>query len=340
MILLCGLCKQSFVTVTMLLPLVHLIMLFILRRRRFPRRADLRPPRRKRRSGRARTLRKQDQGQPGHHPLERKKQDQPRAQRLELLVGRLGFRWLRHRHQRGHHSGQPGRSGREPARIRDGVVSDRRRLGQGQRRLAMGPDALPARRRLDGRAHQGKGLQGRALDERPKRQPRQPAGQRPPELGRAPRSDFAAKVGVAKGYALLDLANPEVQAFIKETATRVRKDWGFDWLKVDFAYWDLLAKGVYDPSLTREEAYKKGMGIVREALGLRRLPAGRGHPGPQLRRRRQQPPDHRQHARLGSRSGRAHGVADYALARAETRDARRGLAATTCTTAFGSTIPT
>lgn len=83
----------------------------------------------------------------------------------------------------------------------------------------------------------------------------------------APKVEFAAKVGVAKGYALLDLANPEVQGFIKDTATTVRKDWGFDWLKVDFAYWDLLAQGVYDPTLTREEAYKKGMGILREALG-------------------------------------------------------------------------
>ncbi len=65
----------------------------------------------------------------------------------------------------------------------------------------------------------------------------------------------------------LDLTNPEVQAHIRELFRTFREDWNFDWLKMDFAYHALFGDNLYDPTLTREEAYRNVAKMIREEIG-------------------------------------------------------------------------
>jgi hypothetical protein len=66
---------------------------------------------------------------------------------------------------------------------------------------------------------------------------------------------------------ILDLTHPEVQAYLHELFDRFRNEWGFEWFKMDFAYWALLGTGFYDPAMTREEAWHQALAIIREELG-------------------------------------------------------------------------
>ncbi len=72
---------------------------------------------------------------------------------------------------------------------------------------------------------------------------------------------------LATQYDLMDLTNPEARDHIRELFRTFTEDWGFDWLKMDFSYWALLGDNFYDPSQTREEAYRSAAGIIREQLG-------------------------------------------------------------------------
>lgn len=82
---------------------------------------------------------------------------------------------------------------------------------------------------------------------------------------RMPKEDsFVGALG--KDGETLDLTNPGVHEFLRETMTRVKDD-AFRWVKADFTYWAMLGKPLADPSLTNVEAYKKGWQTIREALG-------------------------------------------------------------------------
>lgn len=65
----------------------------------------------------------------------------------------------------------------------------------------------------------------------------------------------------------LDFSNPEVVAFVRDTAARFSEDFGLGWFKLDFAYFVTLHHPVHDPSLTTVEAYRRGLAAVREGLG-------------------------------------------------------------------------
>ena len=66
---------------------------------------------------------------------------------------------------------------------------------------------------------------------------------------------------------ILDLTHPEVQDYLHELFTTFRHDWGFDWLKLDFGYFALFGEDYYQANTTREEAWRQGVGVIREALG-------------------------------------------------------------------------
>lgn len=83
----------------------------------------------------------------------------------------------------------------------------------------------------------------------------------------AERASSLGSVFGSGDYEILDLTNPEVKAWLRALFTRFREDWNFDWLKVDFAYFALLGSGLFDPTQTREEAYRGAMRIIREAVG-------------------------------------------------------------------------
>jgi hypothetical protein len=72
---------------------------------------------------------------------------------------------------------------------------------------------------------------------------------------------------VGAGYEMLDLSNPAVQAYLEALGRTVREDWGFDWLKVDFGYYALMARAYDAGNVTREEAWRAGVQALRDGLG-------------------------------------------------------------------------
>ena len=65
---------------------------------------------------------------------------------------------------------------------------------------------------------------------------------------------------------LLDPSLPEVRAHLTALAHKLTHEWGYRWLKVDFAYQLLLASGYADPTLTPEEVYRAGMQAIRDGM--------------------------------------------------------------------------
>lgn len=80
-----------------------------------------------------------------------------------------------------------------------------------------------------------------------------------------PAEDGAVR-SFAKDREALDGSNPEVLTFLRDTFGGLRRE-GWRWVKVDFAYLDLLGKPQFDPTLTNVEAYRQAWRAIREALG-------------------------------------------------------------------------
>ncbi len=72
---------------------------------------------------------------------------------------------------------------------------------------------------------------------------------------------------IAGDDCILDLTHPEVLEYLDELFATFIDDWGFEWFKMDFAYWALLGTGFHDPTSTREEAWHGAVDIVRDRLG-------------------------------------------------------------------------
>lgn len=81
----------------------------------------------------------------------------------------------------------------------------------------------------------------------------------------APKDPFG-EVFIPSEWEILDLSNPEVLKWIEETFAQIRS-WGYRWIKVDFAYWALLAEELFDYSITREEAYRNALQAIRKGIG-------------------------------------------------------------------------
>jgi alpha-galactosidase len=67
----------------------------------------------------------------------------------------------------------------------------------------------------------------------------------------------------------LDTTNPDCAAWLTKVFRTICDDWGYDYVKIDF----IFAAGVdgvrHDPGLTRAQAYRRGLEIVRDAVGDR-----------------------------------------------------------------------
>ncbi len=80
----------------------------------------------------------------------------------------------------------------------------------------------------------------------------------------------------------LDLTHPEVQAWAKEVFRTVLDDWAYDYVKIDFIFAAAVDGQRHDPNVTRAQAYRRGLEIVREAAG-RRFVLACGNPmGPSI----------------------------------------------------------
>jgi alpha-galactosidase len=67
----------------------------------------------------------------------------------------------------------------------------------------------------------------------------------------------------------LDCTHPEAQAWLERLFRTVAEDWGFDFVKVDFIYSGALRGRRHDATQTRAQAYRRGLEIIRRAVGDR-----------------------------------------------------------------------
>jgi alpha-galactosidase len=67
----------------------------------------------------------------------------------------------------------------------------------------------------------------------------------------------------------LDCTHPEAQAWLERLFRTVAEDWGFDFVKVDFIYSGALRGRRHDATATRAQAYRRGLEIIRRAVGGR-----------------------------------------------------------------------
>ncbi|MEX0682721.1 MAG: alpha-galactosidase [Dehalococcoidia bacterium] len=67
----------------------------------------------------------------------------------------------------------------------------------------------------------------------------------------------------------LDLTHPEVQAWQAEVFRTILDDWGYDYVKIDFIFAAAVEGVRHDPNMTRAQAYRRGLEIVRDAAGER-----------------------------------------------------------------------
>jgi hypothetical protein len=66
----------------------------------------------------------------------------------------------------------------------------------------------------------------------------------------------------------LDITHPGAAAWLEDLFDTVVNRWGYEMIKIDFVDWSLLAAHRYhDPTVPRAQAYRKGVEIMRQAMG-------------------------------------------------------------------------
>ena len=75
----------------------------------------------------------------------------------------------------------------------------------------------------------------------------------------------------------LDGANPKVQQWLFDLARRVVQVWGYDHLRVDLLRWATVGTAHYG-GLTHAEAYRAGLGAIRDGLGTEAFLVASGAP--------------------------------------------------------------
>jgi alpha-galactosidase len=81
----------------------------------------------------------------------------------------------------------------------------------------------------------------------------------------------------------LDVTHPGVQEHLQRLIERVVHEWGYSYLKLDFLYTAALPGRRHDPTLTRAQAYRQALRIIRETAGEETFLSGCGAPlGPSV----------------------------------------------------------
>ena len=65
----------------------------------------------------------------------------------------------------------------------------------------------------------------------------------------------------------LDLTHPAVEKFLRELFRTVGEEWGYEFFKLDFLFAGARSGVYYDRKMTRAEAYRRGLEIIRESIG-------------------------------------------------------------------------
>ena len=81
----------------------------------------------------------------------------------------------------------------------------------------------------------------------------------------------------------LDLSRPEVQDWLKELFAILHRDWGYEFFKLDFLFAGAMPGQRHNPRLTRAEALRLGLEVIRESVGDEVYILGCGAPlGPSI----------------------------------------------------------
>ena len=90
----------------------------------------------------------------------------------------------------------------------------------------------------------------------------------PKRVGPWPSEDSDwAKTENPKRYGL-DITNPQAAEWLFNLFNTTANEWGYELIKIDFVNWSLLSADTYqDASVTRAAAYRKGVEIMRKAIG-------------------------------------------------------------------------
>ncbi len=65
----------------------------------------------------------------------------------------------------------------------------------------------------------------------------------------------------------LDCTHPEVQEWLHTLFKTITEEWGYKFIKIDFIFAAAVDGVFHDPSMTRIQAYRKGLEIIRDAIG-------------------------------------------------------------------------
>lgn len=72
----------------------------------------------------------------------------------------------------------------------------------------------------------------------------------------------------AKGSFILDITHPGARRWLYDLFRTLRRDWGYDFIKLDFPGWTILAAERFsDPAVSKAQAYRLFLKTVREAVG-------------------------------------------------------------------------
>ena len=70
---------------------------------------------------------------------------------------------------------------------------------------------------------------------------------------------------------ILDITHPGAQQWLRGVIQTIVDVWGYDFIKIDFVEWTLLAiERYYDPTVSRAQAYRLGVEIMRAVMGPQR----------------------------------------------------------------------
>jgi len=70
---------------------------------------------------------------------------------------------------------------------------------------------------------------------------------------------------------ILDITHTEAREWLKQLFETLVHEWGYDFIKIDFVEWTLLAiERYYDPTVSRAQAYRLGFEVMRSVMGPNR----------------------------------------------------------------------
>lgn len=98
----------------------------------------------------------------------------------------------------------------------------------------------------------------------------------------SPGRPYVAMVNWSQECYAMDLTRPDVLQWLRQVFSTVFDDWGYDYVKIDFLYAGAVDGIRYDGTLTRAQAYRQAMELIRELAGGRFI-LGCGNPvGPSI----------------------------------------------------------